>query len=121
MLRWLKARVTFTVCSLNTSLSGDGRKSSMTSDCSIASATAFGALRYFVFLFIHLLPFSPQSCTKDAYALAPQGEADCQHATIGFAETEEALLAIVAVLVIYRDHTFQVPQVHIVGSSDNQA
>src|SRR5437660_8016513 len=66
MLRWLKARVTFTVCSLNTSLSGGGRKSSMTSDCSMASATAFGALRYFVFLFIHLLPFSPQSCTKDA-------------------------------------------------------
>ena len=75
-----------------------------------ASATRFGAFRYFVLFFINTLALSPISRTKDPNLAFAISEANRQYSLLCFSETKESLLLQFAVLHVLRNDSLKVSE-----------
>src|SRR3990172_1439472 len=101
MLSLLRAIVTFTVSSLNTSSSGTGRKSGTTFSGPIGSSV------YLIFALIDLFPFSPIACTENSDNAKAVCKTDSQDTVADHAKTEIAFVAM-TVRHIFGNNTVRV-------------
>src|SRR5438067_1134124 len=76
----------------------------------MASATRFGAFRYFVLLFIDTLTLSPISGSEDPNLAFAISEADRQYSVRCFTETEKSLLFHFAVFHILRNDSLRISE-----------
>src|SRR5713226_9819378 len=76
----------------------------------MASATRFGAFRYFVLLFINTLALSPISRSENPNLAFAISEANRQYSVRCFPETEKSLLLHFAMLHILRDDPLRISE-----------